>query len=192
MIKFIFLDNTNTNNINYLNEKYSSKTLALFSLYIFCILFLIIVTYFCIKTKYRQDAIMKNVPFSSSILTNISQTFSNLRNNLSESTRHQRNRISFYLTSLCPHTLSKLRSTNGTSGNNCIYTGTNSGLNGEDDRLGLAEYQVFDQIDEDTNVYVYRNATANNNNNNIFDQFSDNDDLQTSNKNPYRSLTIKS
>lgn len=183
-----------------MNEKYSSKTLALFSLYIFCILFLIIVSYFCIKAKYRQDAIMKNVPFSSSILTNISHTFTHFFNSLNDSTRHQRNRISFYLTSLCPHTLSKFRSVNsgGAPGNNCIYTGTNSGLNGDDDRLGLAEYQVFDQIDEDTNVYVYRNTTTNssnnnNNNNNIFDQFSDNDDLnQASNKNPYRSLTIKS
>ena len=94
----------------------------------------------------------------------------------------------------------KLRSTNlssgtNTSGNrpNCIYTGTNTNTP-DDDRLGLAEYQVFDDslLNDENNVYIYRNTNSNKtSNNNVFD-VSDNEDKHSTSRNPYQSLTIKS
>ena len=181
--------------------------MALLSLYIFCMLFIILLAYVCIVVKSRQNGILKDVQLSSSLcsLTNLFRlsTYSNAFNNLNDATRHQRSRVSFYISSICPFNISKLRSTNinqASSGvhSNCIYTGTNV----EEDRLGLAEYQVFDEslINDDSNVYIYKNTnakkntttTTSNTNGTVFDQFSDTDDVISSGKNPYRSLTIKS
>lgn len=99
---------------------------------------------------------------------------------------------------ICPFNVNKLRSTNLTSGTNvtnpnCIYTGAQTNTP-DDDRLGLAEYQVFDDslLNDENNVYIYKNTSKNKaNSTNVFD-LSDNDDVKSSNKNPYQSLTIKS
>jgi hypothetical protein len=98
---------------------------------------------------------------------------------------------------MCPFNISKLRSTNLNSGTNvnqnCIYTGTHTNTP-DDDRLGLAEYQVFDDslLNDESNVYIYKNTSTNKaSSTNVFD-LSDNDDIKSSNKNPYQSLTIKS
>ena len=179
--------------------------MALLSLYIFCMLFIILLAYVCIIVRSRQSGILKDVQLSSSLwncanLCRLS-TYSTAFSNLNDATRHQRSRVSFYISSICPFNISKLRSTNLSSGtqpgathSNCIYTGTNV----DEDRLGLAEYQVFDEslVNDENSVYIYRNTGANKNTSanggTVFDQFSDTDDLQTTSKNPYRSLTIKS
>lgn len=169
---------------NHLNEKYSYKTLALFSLYIFCVLFLILLTFLCIKAKYTQDNILKNeANLPQSMCPRIGTFFSGLN----ESTRPFRSRVAIYLTSICPNGLNKFTrsvnlSSNGANSNG-IYNRANNGLN-DDDRLNLAEYQVFDDsllVNDEQQNYIYR---AN---------FTDNDELNNSaNNNPYRSLTIKS
>lgn len=72
-------------------------------------------------------------------------------------------------------------------GGGAIYTGASSGAGlNDDDRLNLAEYQMFDDSLLSNNVddvlnsdFTYR-AT-----------FNDMDDVQNGNRNPYRSLTIK-
>jgi hypothetical protein len=56
----------------------------------------------------------------------------------------------------------------------------------DEDRLNLAEYQVFDES------LIYNYNEPNDKNTTAIDQLSDNDDTQFSNKNPYRSLTVKS
>jgi hypothetical protein len=80
-------------------------------------------------------------------------------------------------------------SSNANSSRFGAYTNNTIVQTSDEDRLNLAEYQVFDE----SLIYNYnepnepgKSATV------AVDQFSDNDDTQFSNKNPYRSLTVKS
>lgn len=184
--------------------------LMLFSIYIFCIIGIILFAYFCVSYQSRHSGILKDVNLSGSSLCAFSnlfsaRTYTNMFNNLKESTRNQRSRISFYLASICPCNLSMLTRTNLSSGTNVnntngglIYTGGSTyGL--DDDRLNLAEYQVFDEglLNDENNVYIYRNPTSGSGagSGDIQNQLSsENEDSahKSSNKNPYRSLTIKS
>lgn len=74
-----------------------------------------------------------------------------------------------------------------------VSTGAAASLN-DDDRLNLAEHQMFDDSlyattdDILSNSYTYKPTSSSGS-----DPFNDNDDiLINTNKNPYRSLTIKS
>ncbi len=169
---------------NHKNNSQSYRSLALFSIYIFCILFLIIVVYLFIKFKYYQDAALKNGPYHPMgclmSCSSLCQPVINFFHRLSDSSRSLRTRISIHLVSLCPNLMgSKLR------GATPLNTNNNRNQNDED-RLNLAEYQMFDESlcanDEAGNSYTFRPKA-----------FDDSDELHFNDKNnPYCSLTIKS
>lgn len=184
--------NTIQLNITNLNEKYTYKTLALFSLYIFFILILVILTFLCIRSRYNRNNFLKNDPLStsssSSSASSFAGRFGQIYTNLKDSTKNYRTRASLYVTSLCPSTMKNLRFVSLSSGSNANTNGIYTGASNDDDRLNLAEYQIFDDslLNDDAAVapvspgdFTYR-AT-----------FNDNDNIHNGNRNPYRSLTIK-
>ncbi|CAF0951913.1 unnamed protein product [Brachionus calyciflorus] len=147
------------------NSKYTYKSLALFTFYIFLALFLVLIISLMIKFKNHTNSSVK------------SETgfFINFFEFLNESFRRFRGRLSGFLNSICSM---KMRAGNVMNGNsNSIYNRANTSLN-DDDRLNLAEYQVFDDsllVNDDCFVY------------------KPNDNLEDGgSQNPYRSLTIKS
>jgi hypothetical protein len=185
-------DNTN---LDYLNKKYSYKTLALFSLYIFCLLGLVLLTFLCVKARYYQNEIMKNEQSATTpnnapttFFSSLAYTCHSTLREVNEATKSHRARLGIYFGWLYPSALKNIRLIRTNTGANVtsrggIYTAANSGLN-DDDRLNLAEYQVFDDSlfgDDSTNIYQ-PSASA----------IVDMDDVQTSNNNPYKSLTVKS
>lgn len=99
--------------------------------------------------------------------------------------KRARIRSSIYIESILPNSINKLRGNTNTSTNG-------NSMNEDDDRLNLAEYQIFDESlyanDENGKSYTFRpNKPI------VNDPFSDNDDNFIINgKNPYCSLTIKS
>jgi hypothetical protein len=180
-----------SNNLDYLNKKYSYKTLALFSLYIFCLLGLVLLAFLCVKAKYYQNEILKNEQSATtpnnkptSFFSSLAYTCHNTLREINEATKSHRARLGIYFGWLYPSALKNFRlirtshSANITSRGG-IYTAANNGLN-DDDRLGLAEYQVFDDslFGDETNIYQPSVSVM--------------DDVQTGTNNPYTSLTVKS
>lgn len=170
LINFFFLiiiiaeSSTIGNYVNYKNNNNNYRSLTLFSIYIFCILFLIIIVYLFIKYKYYQDAALKNGPYHPLVCCSLSKPISDLFNRFREATL----RLSLYMASFFPYNVTKMRANQQSDHLN------------DDDRLNLAEYQMFDE-----SLYATERSIIN-------DPFSDNDDINLNCKNPYRSLTIKS
>jgi len=142
--------------------------------------------------KKRHDAELKNAS-TSSCFSYLYKMCSDSLSNLNESTRNQRLRVQFHFNSFCPRSLMNLR------GKNSFYSNANTNRFGaysnntivqtsDEDRLNLAEYQVFDE----SLIYNYNEPNDTVKSATAVDQLSDNDDTQFSNKNPYRSLTVKS
>ena len=176
---------------NYKTNNQSYRSLALFSIYIFCLLFLIIIVYLFIKFKYYQDAALKNGPYQGPFgcfasCSSLCQPLVHLGHRVSDSARTFSTRLLIHLAWLCPGSLlgSKLRGSAPLNTNNDVNSN-------DDDRLNLAEYQMFDESvyanDDTGNSYSYRPNKPN-------DPFNDSDELHfsSSKSNPYCSLTIKS
>lgn len=102
------------------NEKYTYKTLALFSIYIFCALGLLIFTFLCIKSRsYTRQHMLKNnssgsggnqacsanSSATSSLVTNMRSLFASL----DQTTKSMRSRVSIYFGSICPTTMRFVR-----------------------------------------------------------------------------------
>jgi hypothetical protein len=178
-----------------LDEKYDYKTLLFYSLFIFGVVFVIALSYFLIRCKYQNDLLNKNDP-SLSFLNNLSQLIRSFFSDLNESTRNRRLRILFHIESLCPNAIKRFRVVNVTSTYNNINANANrscdranmttSGnyFSADDDRLNLAEYQMLDHNEDAINSNPFAFKNFNN------DLLSDNDDVHTSSRNPYRSLTM--
>lgn len=190
-----------SNNLDYLNKKYTYKTLALFSMYIFCIVGLAILTFLCIRAKYYQDQSYKiNTPAdemgnggddsSDSGFILVGKLMSHCRNGfkyLSDATKNQRAHLAIYLgfnpvaswrrfRFLVPHSSSS--STHATSRSaGGIYTAASSR---DGDRLNLAECAVFDDSLFDDSP------------NNIYQPVSNGPPSTRCDNNPYKTLTIDS
>ena len=192
-----YLPGKSSNNLDYLNKRYTYKTLALFSLYIFCILGLIVLTFLCIKSKYYESQFSKNGASSASspdaahgmnLFGNLAVSFNSALKSFYDATKNQRSRVALYFGWLYPKNIRLIRTTTGVNSRGGIYTAANNGLN-DDDRLNLAEYQVFDDSlfgGDETNIYQPSNTNCN-----PLSSIAD-DDAHIINNNPYRALTIKS
>lgn len=120
-----------------LNEKYSYKTLALFSIYIFCALGIVVFTFLFIKSRnYNRQHMLKNggggsngsTAGSSSCsssagggpVANLAANVRSMYNSLEQSTKPFRSRAAIYFGSICPTTMRFVRASNQPSAG---YTG---------------------------------------------------------------------
>ena len=124
---------------------------ALLSVYLMFLVVLILVIYLCLKFKNGSETFSKKI--------NPCKLAANLTSYLSQKTRERRVQFLFYIYLLCPNTYKQHNSASSSR--------RGEPLNVDDDRLNLAEYQVFED---------------NNNNISILNQ---------TNENPYCTLTIK-
>ncbi len=181
-----------------MNEKYTYKKLVCFTLYIFFALIAVLIGYVCIKVKYHHET-----PFKENCILgflNKNLEISNRLSSLSKWYQHCKSRVSTYIYTVCP-SITKTKSyqttaTNNNTSNNAnvslrtsngIYTRASTALdvnidsaNLDDDRLNLAECQVYDETVLNEYLYHYKHGRT------------ESDDLQSANNNPYKSLTVKS
>lgn len=99
------------------NEKYTYKSLALFSIYIFCAFGLLIFTFLCIKSRsLSRQHMLKNgasqcssgaaaTAASDSLRTHVRS----LVDSIDQSTKSVRSRIAIYFGSICPTTMRFVR-----------------------------------------------------------------------------------
>ena len=146
----------------YLNySSYNSKKFMI--IYLCCIIVTGLLAY-TIFTRYRNETFLKNSSYC--------QSCGSCCHYCSDITRGLGTLISSYFYSLFPlhfkvHTPSRINNT---------MNELDADFNDNDDRLNLAEYQVCDE--------TYEAGDKGN-------DFSDSEDIMQSNKNPYRTLTIK-
>ncbi len=188
----IYDDGPNFNkkkNSDYLNKKYSYRSLALFTLYIFSCIFFVLLVYMCVKAKYNYDESMKNGQdsFLTTFRITVNETFTSIK----EVTKIRRARFVIHFGAYFPTTLKHIRlfGTSGRSASN-IMVSSNGGIytaaNTNSDRINLAENQEFDDgiFANDAIYQPTRNQGQ------VF--VDDVDDTSENSKNPYRSLTVKS
>ena len=153
-----------------LSLKYGYRSFTVILIYVFCFIFILLLTLTCIRTRMFQ--INKNND-RCNIFDSLSGCFKSCNDSIQTTATH----LSSYLTSLCPNIANRLRKSTKSFE-------SPSGNIADDDRLNLAEYQVFDDgvNEESGRKYIFRASLS--------DQISDCEDMQN-NKNPYRNLSFK-
>ncbi len=148
-------------------------------MYIFFALLVVLIGYVCIKLKCHHETPFKDTFFVSFYNKNISSKF----NSLSKLIQHYRSRAATYVYTMCP----SITKTNSYHSNirdntvsNGIYIRANVNADNDDDRLNLAEFQVYDETIMNDYLYQYQH-----------NKNSNETDLEMTSKNPYMSLTMK-